>query len=316
MRPQIRVNFAFYWPGFTPAVFQAQFPAVFAKYDLVISERPEVLFYGPFSPGSCETLSDGRFGFRMPRVAQQDLARVFNNPDCARVFITGENVEPDMEQCDFAITFSVLTDHPNHMRLPLWVYDLRRVGIAPTDLTKRQGTDWERIAAEKTAFCNFIYSHDVAFRNAAFATLRRHRDIDAVGRCMNNMRGFTVPNGAKGKLEFIRRYKFTLAVENAVWPGYTTEKLVEPMVAHSIPIYIGDPNAAVDFNPASFIDFSKFRSIAALIDYVRQIDNDRDLYLRTLAQPIFHDDVVPPYARDDVITAFFDRIFSAAVARR
>ena len=63
---------------------------------------------------------------------------------------------------------------------------------------------------------------------------------------MNNMNGWSVPrepNRLQGKLDFLRDYKFTLAVENNIWPGYTTEKLVDPMFAGSIPIYVGDPQA-------------------------------------------------------------------------
>ena len=78
---------------------------------------------------------------------------------------------------------------------------------------------------------------------------------------MNNMNGWTVPmtpSRVAGKVEFFRRYKFTLAVENTIWPGYMTEKLVDPMFADSIPIYVGDPQAQLSFDPRSYIDVARF----------------------------------------------------------
>jgi len=315
MKPTIRINFAFFWDGFTFEIFKQQFPAVFSKYNLILAERPEVVFFGAYSAGAYEHLRDGRFVILMPRISRAALAQVYGNPDAVRVFITGENVEPDMDQCDFAITFSALTDHPNHFRLPLWVWDLRRIGVEPHALVKRPDTDWERMAREKTGFCNFIYSHDVAFRNATFTHLNQYRRVDAAGRCMNNMGGATVPGGMMGKIDFIRRYKFTLAVENAIWPGYSTEKLVEPMVAGSIPIYVGDPNVGNDFNSASFINFSQFNTMKEMKEFVRHIDNDQEEYIDMLSQPFFQDNRAPHYADDKMILSFFDRIFDDAARR-
>ena len=50
MKPQVRVNFAYFWPGFSPENIRAFFPYVYEKYDLVVSPDPEVVFYSVFSP--------------------------------------------------------------------------------------------------------------------------------------------------------------------------------------------------------------------------------------------------------------------------
>jgi hypothetical protein len=133
------------------------------------------------------------------------------------------------------------------------------------------------------------------------------------------MNGWTVPmapNRVAGKVEFFRRYKFTLAVENTIWPGYMTEKLVDPMFAHSIPIYIGDPQAQLSFDPASYIDFACFPNMKQMMEFVREVDNDPALYLKLLSAPNYRSNAIPDYARDETILAFFDRIFEAAIARR
>jgi hypothetical protein len=52
-----------------------------------------------------------------------------------------------------------------------------------------------------------------------------------------------------------------------------TEKLVDPMYAASVPIYVGDPQASRSFDPASFIDFTQFSGMKEMIEFVREVDN-------------------------------------------
>ena len=126
MKTSIRVAFALFWPGFTPEHFKRFFPYVYEKYDLVFSQDPEVVFYSVFSP---------QWRPHADPADRSNVARL-RPGSYHRVFMTGENLEPDMDSCEFAITFSALTDHPNHLRLPLWVYENRGFGYAPTNLLK------------------------------------------------------------------------------------------------------------------------------------------------------------------------------------
>lgn len=45
--------------------------------------------------------------------------------------------------------------------------------------------------------------------------------------------------------KFVAQYKFTLAIENAKCDDYITEKLWRPLIAGSIPIYLGSPSVQV-----------------------------------------------------------------------
>jgi alpha(1,3/1,4) fucosyltransferase len=159
----------------------------------------------------------------------------------------------------------------------------------------------------------------VPFRDAIFRALSAYKRVDAAGRHLNNMNGAMVPYAPSriaGKVEFFRRYKFTLAIENTIWPGYMTEKLVDPMFASSIPIYVGDPQAKLSFDPASYIDFARFSSMKEMLDYVRSVDSDPNLYLKMLAAPFYRGNAIPDYARENNILAFFDRIAEAALVGR
>ena len=60
-------------------------------------------------------------------------------------------------------------------------------------------------------------------------------------------------------MQTIAGYKFTLAFENAVAEDYVTEKLYHPLVAGSVPVYLGAPNVG-QLVPASdcYIDVNDF----------------------------------------------------------
>jgi hypothetical protein len=88
---------------------------------------------------------------------------------------------------------------------------------------------------------------DRSGRQAYFEELSRWMPIDSYGRFMRNR---TMPSdqGAASKIETISRYKFTLAFENALGMDYVTEKFFDPLVAGSVPVYLGAPNID-DFAP-------------------------------------------------------------------
>ena len=78
-------------------------------------------------------------------------------------------------------------------------------------------------------------------RTAYVAGLMRHLAVDSWGACLNN-RTFAHDEGRATKLATIARYRFTLAFENSIAPGYVTEKVYQPLMAGSVPIYRGAPD--------------------------------------------------------------------------
>ena len=99
------------------------------------------------------------------------------------------------------------------------------------------------------------------YREAFFTALSKYKKIDAPGRSMNNMPG--IDGHYKGdrwevKKQFLSPYKFTIAFENDIFPGYQTEKLYDAMIANSLPVYSGDPYIARIFNTGSFINAAEY----------------------------------------------------------
>lgn len=118
---------------------------------------------------------------------------------------------------------------------------------------------------------------DGSGRNAFFASLQQHIDIDSYGRVFRN-RTLPVDNGRQTKLDTIARYPFCLSLENAIEPDYVTEKLFDPLLAGTLPVYRGAPNAA-EFAPEhSFIDAEAHGGPAGLAAYLRHLLTTPEAY--------------------------------------
>lgn len=161
-----------------------------------------------------------------------------------------------MSVCEwaFGVPSEADVNHPRYKRIQ-WH------GITPELLIKPDDYKPDEILAQKKHFCNFLYSNKVAYREEFFRQLSKYKKVDAPGRSMNNMPG--IDNRYKGnawerKRQFLGGYKFTIAFENYVSPGYQTEKLYDAMQANSIPVYCGDPLVAEIFNTKSFINAAEF----------------------------------------------------------
>jgi hypothetical protein len=108
--------------------------------------------------------------------------------------------------------------------------------------------------------------------------LMPHVDVHSCGRVFRN-RSLSDDCGRKTKLETIKAYKFTLALENAIAKDYVTEKFYDPLIAGSVPVYLGAPNID-DFAPGErcFINAADWRSPEALARYLIEVSRDEDLY--------------------------------------
>ena len=186
-----------------------------------------------------------------------------------------ENIKPDLSICEWAFGMPREEDvkHANYKRIQ-WH------GLNPQELIKGPDYEAEKILASKTKFCNFLYSHHVPYRETFFTQLSEYKRVDAPGKSMNNMPG--IDDLYKGdmwevKRQFLSPYKFTIAFENDIYPGYQTEKLYDAMLTQSIPIYFGDPFISDVFNTKSFLNVSEYlpqkkRELSAKLSRVVQMD--------------------------------------------
>ena len=286
-RVPVAAGFHGFWPGFAGPDFLAFGARVRERFDVRVVEaleEAEVVVYSVFP--------DERPVPRHPHTS------VFYTPEC---------VPPDLDLFDFALSFHPL-EHPRHLRLPNYVLRLRRNGLSPAAL-RRDGA--VPAGAGSRRFCNFVHSNPVPFRERFCERLSGYRRVDAPGVSCNNMP--PIGTGVADKLAFVSQYKFTLAFENESAVGYTTEKIVEPFLAGSVPIYWGNPEVARDFDPRSFINAHDFASEDELLEHIVRVDGDDDLYRSYLAASPYAGNVVPEVLRDETLDSFVERILSSGV---
>lgn len=198
---------------------------------------------------------------------------------CVKIFYTEENMVPDFNLCDYAMAYHYLTLEDRYLRFPLFLiyaWDKLEQMQQPKQID-------ESLAHRK--FCNFVYTNGGwtdPYRDKFYHQLSKYKKIDSGGGHLNNVGG-RIPD----KMKFIKDYKFTIAMENSVVSGYTTEKIIQPMMVNSLPIYYGNPKIDLDFNPASFINVSDFHSMQEAIDYIIYLDENDTAYLEKLSQGWF-----------------------------
>ncbi|MEP7268548.1 MAG: glycosyltransferase family 10 [Saprospiraceae bacterium] len=218
---------------------------------------------------------------------------------CPKIFYTGENIRPDFNACDYAISFDYPVTERN-FRLPLYAL------YADVNLLC-QPKNSEAIIKSKTRFCNFVVSNPQgAERNKFFKMLSKYKKVDSGGRFMNN-----IGSPVSDKLAFIKGYKFTIAFENSSYPGYTTEKIFQPMLENSLPIYWGNKLIGRDFNTKSFINIHDYPDFGSVIEQIISVDKDDSKYAAYLQEPYFTGNIPNEFVQQDNLIRFFKKVYNA-----
>ena len=80
---------------------------------------------------------------------------------------------------------------------------------------------------------------------------------------------------------------FLLSVKTIHPPHYITEKIIYPLLIGSIPIYWGCPEVAEYVNPKAFINCNDYDSFDEVVERVKQVNEDPQLYNEYRNAPIF-----------------------------
>jgi hypothetical protein len=272
----IKIDFCDFWQGFDR--HQNYFTQLLSRYfKVVVCDDPDFLFFS-------------NTGYRH---------KTYN---CVKIYYTGESFPPDYIDCDYSVSFELIENQRN-LRYPLYIL----YGDMHSLLSPKK--PYAEVRKQHTKFCNMVVSNARATKRIDFFhKLSQYKQVDSGGRYLNNIGG---PIG--NKMEFISQYKFSIAFENKSQDGYTTEKLVEPMFCGSMPVYWGNKKVALDFNPASFINWDDYGSDEAVIERIIQLDQNDDLYEEVYNQPYFIGNEVNRYCNEDRLVEFLSGIFSSRI---
>ena len=267
----LRVAFAKWWPNFDRE-HNFLVDALRSWFDVRVGEDPDIVFYSVF---------------------QGDLP----TGEYLKVFYTGEPRRPDMSVADWAFSYEYdeYFCHPRHMRLPLYVIDVDGGSFRADwgrDLVKHPDYADRVLRQQRPGFCGYVAYYDGPERCAMFDRLSEYRKVTAPGRSRHNASPISDGDPEKSRLNesfqtqkraWYERFRFALVFENRSYPGYTTEKLVDAMMAGCIPIYWGNPEIARDFNPRSFVDVTAYET-QQCARLPRWLHSFPDLYRRVRAR--------------------------------
>lgn len=267
---RLKINFGYFWPDFKKD--DNYFTRILSlKYKIEITDNPDFFFFTHLYNGK----------------------RDYLKYNCHRIFLGCENERADWNICDYVLDSDFIENNRRHKRFPIW---------AGWNLEKLAEPKVIGSFAGKKKFCCMLVSNAKAKeRIEFFHLLNKYKQVDSAGRYLNNI-GHKVDN----KMDFIKDYKFVISFENSSYPGYTTEKLIEPMLTNSIPVYWGNPEVQKDFNTNSFINIKSRNDFHAAIEKIIELDNDEEQYLRIATEPWFHNNSIPQEMSRDSLSAFFD----------
>ena len=257
-----KVKYVDFWKGFDPKNNFLQQILDVAVCDTELSEEPDYLFCSVFG--------------------HEDLDKKYDN--CVKIFFTGENLCPDFNLYDYAIGFEYLDFGDRYLRYPLYYAYPKELW----DAFMSKHVDSKEKLAKKSGFCSFVYSNGKgdSIRQEFFQKLSEYKKVDSGGRYLNNI---GLPKGVKDKIEFESKHKFSIAFENSSHPGYSTEKLIQSFAAGTVPIYWGDSRIKEVFDSESFVFVNDCESLDAVIDKIKEIDQNDELYLKYLGTPALLD---------------------------
>lgn len=255
----IKIKYVDMWEGFNPETFL--FTTILReKFQVEFSDAPEYLFY------SC-------FGYEHLKYT-----------DCIKICYMGENLAPDFNLCDYAVTHEKMEYGDRHFWFPTGLPEATR-----PELYNRQDRDPGK--ENRTRFCSFVYSNGNAnpFREQLYQIINGYRPVDGGGKLHHtvDIPAIQGANRFQERIAFEKNYKFSIACENDSHPGYCTEKILISFIAGTIPIYWGDPLVKTLYNEKAFLYVSDYKTPEELIAAIRRIDEDEQAYTAMLREPVF-----------------------------
>lgn len=152
----------------------------------------------------------------------------------------------------------------------------------------------------KNKFCAYMYSQHHDHRVKYFDLLSTYKKVDALGESckntnMSTSRDINNENETYNDIavDLYKDYKFVIAMENKDEDGYFTEKINNPVIANSIPIYWGNKKIFDYINKDRIIYIPDYTD-KELIDKIKKLDNDELEYNKIINQPLYVDDSKKP----------------------
>jgi hypothetical protein len=150
----------------------------------------------------------------------------------------------------------------------------------------------------RTKFCGTLINNETNmnhFREKFMAELSKYKQVDNGGNLTNNI-GYNVTD----KIQFLSSYKFSMAFEKNTADGFSTDHILNALLAGTVPIYYGDYLVDEYINPNTYILVRNDVDLEEKIEFIKKVDQDDKLYRKFLMEDVLIDeDVVRKRKKDE-----------------
>jgi hypothetical protein len=202
-----------------------------------------------------------------------------------KIHYSGESYNHNISNYDLVLYCSNEEKNSKTVDLPLFAYYIHGNNLLDKLVNKRS------IVRVPPKFCCFIVSNGASqIRNCMFEILNSYKKVDSYGLYKNNM-GYRLPFGywTEEYRNILGQYKFIICFENTKIGTYSTEKIVNPYLSGTIPIYWSSHQVHNVFNKGSmlFLENETNDGFQNLVNNIVELDNSDDKYLEFINRPVF-----------------------------
>jgi hypothetical protein len=151
----------------------------------------------------------------------------------------------------------------------------------------------------------FFFKKRLSLINPVLALLYKRCSWLPHRRLFPSARG-SVPS----KRDVMRQYKFSICYENASYPGWLTEKMLDAMFAGSVPVYLGDPEVAKLIPAAAFIDKRDFPDYDTLYRHLKGMSQADYEGHRRAIHDFVHGELIKPLGAEAFTEMFLREIIN------
>jgi len=147
------------------------------------------------------------------------------------------------------------------------------VSINPIDVSSKRNLD---IASRPKFLCAFI-------GNPEPTRMRALNELSKIGQV--DVFGASVAREVKSKFNVASEYKFMLAFENDLFPGYVTEKAPQAWSCGTIPLWNGLDYGHL-FNSKALINLATHKNLTDFVSHVGAINSNSDSLNSMASMPL------------------------------
>ncbi len=272
-------------------------PTHMLTFDRILKERYNLIYV---SDNSYDLVIDG------PRRDWTEH-KTIDNKKAVKFFYTEEAETPNIQDYDLSIGYDHI-DNPGYIRIPYVYVDHYRHKFHDIDINYDRKKEQGECNPKKPIFACMLVrsvtnSEGARKRPSLFYKLSLYKDVSSGGMALNNI-GYEI--AYYDSMKFMSQCKFVIAYENKDHDGYITEKVFQAYFSGAMPIYYGNRTVMHDINKQAIIYEGDFKTENELVDYIKKVDQDDELYCKKWNQNIISQ---PEKSYNAVYTKLRTKIF-------